>query len=59
MKEFTQDDLDNLRFLLTADRKTLADWESKMDQDDLDYADELIESYTKYLRDTVKNRTLH
>jgi hypothetical protein len=36
-------DLDNLEFLLTASNETLTDWFSKMEQDDIDYAFELLE----------------
>lgn len=44
-----QHDRDNLNFLLSADTKTLKDWHSKVDQDDLDYAMELLEAYSREL----------
>ena len=39
----TERDLDNLEFLLTASNKTIGDWFSKMEPDDIDYAIELLE----------------
>lgn len=42
-------DRDNLKFLLTASKETLQDWYSKMDEDDLCYAMELLDAYSKEL----------
>lgn len=42
-------DRDNLKFLLTASKETLQDWYSKMDEDDLRYAMELLDAYSKEL----------
>jgi hypothetical protein len=44
-----QHDRDNLKFLLTASRETLQDWYNKMDEDDLLYAMELLDAYSKEL----------
>ena len=41
--DMTERDLDNLEFLLTASNKTIGDWFSKMEPDDIDYAIELLE----------------
>lgn len=41
--DMTERDLDNLEFLLTASNKVIGDWFSKMEQDDIDYAFELLE----------------
>ena len=41
--EMSERDLDNLEFLLTASNETLTDWFTKMDQDDIEYAFELLE----------------
>jgi hypothetical protein len=41
--DMTERDLDNLEFLLTASNKVIGDWFSKMEQDDIDYAIELLE----------------
>jgi hypothetical protein len=41
--DMTERDLDNLEFLLTASNETIADWFSKMEPDDIDYAFELLE----------------
>jgi len=35
-------DRDNLNFLMNASKATLDDWYAKMDQDDIDYAFELL-----------------
>lgn len=42
-------DLDNLHFLLKADKKTLEDWYSKSTPDDHEYACELMKAYQKEL----------
>jgi hypothetical protein len=44
-----QHDRDNLHFLLTASPEVIKDWYSKMDQDDIDYAYELLAAYSKEL----------
>jgi len=41
--DMTERDLDNLEFLLSASNKVIGDWFSKMEQDDIDYAFELLE----------------
>lgn len=38
-----QHDRDNLNFLMNASKATLNDWYAKMDQDDIDYAFELLQ----------------
>jgi hypothetical protein len=38
-----QHDRDNLHFLLTADESTMQDWYSRVSQDDIDYALELLQ----------------
>ena len=38
-------DRDNLMFLLTAPDLVLKDWHSQADKDDLNYAQELLDSY--------------
>lgn len=42
-------DQDNLRFLLTASKETLQDWYSQINEDDLAYAMELLDAYSKEL----------
>lgn len=37
----------NLEFLLSADKKTLHDWFNSMPQDDIDYAWELLDAYSR------------
>ena len=37
-----QHDRDNLNFLMNASKATLNDWYAKMDQDDIEYAFELL-----------------
>lgn len=44
-----QHDRENLKFLLTASKETLQDWYSKMDEDDLRYAMELLDAYSREL----------
>lgn len=38
----SEEDIENLRFLLTIDEATFEDWASKVDEDDFDYAIELL-----------------
>lgn len=38
-------DRDNLMFLLTAPQFVLSDWQAQADEDDLNYAQELLDSY--------------
>lgn len=44
-------DRDNLNFLLSADEHVLRDWYSKMDQDDISYALELLHTASLELVD--------
>jgi hypothetical protein len=44
-------DRSNLNFLLTASPSVLKDWESKVDTDDLEYAQELLNLYALELRE--------
>ena len=41
----------NLEFLLHASPEVLKDWESKMPEDDLEYAQELLNAYALELRE--------
>jgi len=41
----------NLNFLLNASNEVLKDWESKMPEDDLEYAQELLNLYALELRE--------
>lgn len=43
-------DRDNLNFLLSLDRDTLKDWYSKVDQEDHEYAQELLAIYSLELK---------
>jgi hypothetical protein len=43
-------DRSNLNFLLTASPEVLKDWQSQMDSDDLEYAQELLNMYAQELR---------
>lgn len=45
-----QRDRDNLRFLLSLDEKGLKQWYSQADEDDMQYARELFDSYAEELR---------
>lgn len=44
-------DKDNLKFLLTVDKKVLINWLNQASDDDIRYAMELIDTYTKGLSD--------
>ena len=44
-------DRDNLEFLLSIDGKTFKDWYAKMSPEDHEYAMELIEKYSKELKE--------
>lgn len=46
----TDYDRDNLYFLLNADEETLKDWYNTVDEDDIEYASELMTEYSKELR---------
>jgi len=46
----TDYDRDNLFFLLNADEETLKDWYNTVDEDDIEYASELMAEYSKELR---------
>lgn len=46
-----QNDRDNLNFLLSIDDATFKDWYSKMDQDDHEYAQELLSKYSMELKE--------
>lgn len=43
-------DRSNLNFLLTASPEVLKDWQSQMDSDDLEYAQELLNMYAEELK---------
>lgn len=43
-------DKQNLNFLLTASPEVIADWFTKVDQDDIDYAHELLAMAAEELR---------
>lgn len=45
----TRDDWDNLQFLLNASEETLCDWYEKMDEDDHEYASDLLALYSEEL----------
>ncbi len=45
-------DRENLKFLLSADKKTLAEWYSVVSEDDRKYAAELLAAYSEEL--TIK-----
>ena len=42
-------DRDNLNFLMNVDRKTLMDWFATVSSDDIDYAFDLLEAYSREL----------
>lgn len=42
-------DRENLQFLLNADEETLQDWYSKVDEDDHEYASEIMTMYSEEL----------
>jgi len=44
-------DRSNLEFLLNADEATIKDWHSKVSADDIDYAHELLDAFSKELRE--------
>lgn len=44
-----KEDRDNLEFLLSADRQTLAYWYESVSEDDIRYASEIMEQYSKEL----------
>ena len=44
-------DRSNLEFLLNADDATIKDWQSKVSPDDIDYAQELLDAFSKELHD--------
>lgn len=43
-------DLDNLRFLLSANKQQLQQWYNTVSNDDLRYANELLDRYSTYLK---------
>lgn len=45
-----QHDLDNLRFLLSANKQQLQQWYNTVSNDDLRYANELLDRYSTYLK---------
>lgn len=55
--DMTERDLDNLEFLLTASSRTIGDWFSKMEPDDIDYAIELLEMAKLELVDQATEMT--
>jgi hypothetical protein len=46
-----QHDRDNLNFLLSIDNGTFKDWYNKVDQDDRQYARELLNTYSIELKE--------
>jgi len=46
-------DLENLKFLLSASQETLNDWYNTVDDDDIDYAMELLHQYRLELIDAA------
>jgi aspartate/glutamate racemase len=44
-------DRDNLKFLLTIDEATFKDWYNQMDEDDHEYAQELLNRYAQELKE--------
>jgi hypothetical protein len=46
-----QHDRDNLNFLLSIDNGTFKDWYNKVDQDDREYARELLNTYSIELKE--------
>lgn len=44
---------DNLNFLLKVSDKTLYDWSSKMDFEDLDYAKELLKYHIRFIENRI------
>jgi len=44
-------DRNNLEFLLNADDATIEDWHSKVSADDIDYAYELLDMFSKELKE--------
>ena len=44
-----QNDRDNLNFLLNASPEVIKDWYSQVDQDDILYAHELLDAYSREL----------
>lgn len=47
-------DRDNLKFLLSADEATLKDWYNTVEEDDINYALELLAEYKKELTDSAE-----
>ena len=48
-------DRDNLNFLLNAGPDVMAEWNAQADEDDLDYARELLDAYAEELRLNAKD----
>ena len=48
-------DRDNLNFLLNASPEAMADWEAWADEDDHEYAQELLDAYAEELRLEAKD----
>jgi hypothetical protein len=47
-------DRNNLEFLLNADDATIKDWHSKVSADDIDYAHELLDAFSKELKERAQ-----
>jgi hypothetical protein len=48
-----EEHIDNLRFLLSTSDKSFYDWASKMDDDDLFYAQHLLEYHTRFISNRI------
>lgn len=53
-KKMNEHDRENLQFLLNAGEETLRDWYSKVDEDDHEYASEIMTMYSEEL--AIKSR---
>lgn len=51
--DMNERDLENLKFLLSASQETLNDWYNTVDDDDIDYAMELLHQYRLELIDAA------
>lgn len=53
--DMPEEDLENLRFLLTASQETLRDWYFSVDQDDIEYAFELMNEAEAQMKEMEKD----
>jgi hypothetical protein len=53
--DMPEEDLENLRFLLTASQETLRDWYFSVDQDDIEYAFELMTEAEAQMKEMEKD----